>query len=209
MKTEHTPWLCLPNQRTHGEGFVVQTPDGKIICEVPSLMHARLIAAAPELLENLRQLCEILESIGHDVTPSRNAIAKATTEEVLQNSAEVKAVEPDHNTIEHQIAREFSAILLQWAKEDPRPNRVGMMYKAAFEEFNRTGDATMHDWCDANVAMAEAYEKVTGTDPILSYEEGDEESRHACEQDRAICNKAWEIAIANQYFLDPKPQIEK
>jgi hypothetical protein len=40
--------------------------------------NAQLIATAPELLENLRQLCELLESIGHDCTPSREAIAKAT-----------------------------------------------------------------------------------------------------------------------------------
>jgi hypothetical protein len=29
-----------------------------------------------ELAENLRQLCELLESIGHDCTPSREALEK-------------------------------------------------------------------------------------------------------------------------------------
>jgi hypothetical protein len=42
--------------------------------------NGRLIAAAPDLLENLRQLCDLLESIGHDCTPAREAITKATGE---------------------------------------------------------------------------------------------------------------------------------
>lgn len=42
------------------------------------MADARLIAAAPALLENLRQLCELLESIGHDCTPAREAIKQAT-----------------------------------------------------------------------------------------------------------------------------------
>ena len=41
---------------------------------------ANLIAAAPDLLQNLQQLCELMESIGHDCTPARTTIAKATGE---------------------------------------------------------------------------------------------------------------------------------
>lgn len=37
----------------------------------------RLKEQNADLLENLRQLCELLESIGHDCTPAREAIVKA------------------------------------------------------------------------------------------------------------------------------------
>lgn len=60
-------------------GFAIQRkPSRELDAETEA--NALLMAAAPELLENLRQLCELLESIGHDCTPSRQAIAKATKE---------------------------------------------------------------------------------------------------------------------------------
>ena len=40
--------------------------------------NARLIAAAPELLEALQEMVEIAESQGHIVKRARDAIAKAT-----------------------------------------------------------------------------------------------------------------------------------
>lgn len=39
--------------------------------------NACLIAASPKLLVNCKQLCELLESIGHDCTPARTAIKEA------------------------------------------------------------------------------------------------------------------------------------
>ena len=77
MKHTPGPWEITA-------GFVVG-PASNVIAKIlqqksPSvtLANAHLIKAAPDLLENLRQLCELLESIGHDCTPSRAAIAKAT-----------------------------------------------------------------------------------------------------------------------------------
>ena len=58
---------------------------GAVIAEVytdrePGDQHrtAALFATAPDLLENLRQLADLLESIGHDCTPAREVIARAT-----------------------------------------------------------------------------------------------------------------------------------
>lgn len=77
MKTIHTPG---PWQQ--GDGYNAHTTTvhikSTLIAKAETEADARLIAAAPALLENLGQLCELLESIGHDCTPAREAIAKAT-----------------------------------------------------------------------------------------------------------------------------------
>lgn len=78
------PWTIHNETEIHPENdpngyHVIADIDPDTDCKgAERKANAQLIAAAPELLENLQQLCELLESIGHDVTPARQAIAKAT-----------------------------------------------------------------------------------------------------------------------------------
>ena len=86
---QHTPGLWEVKRQINGEDFYIADGPNFDVCEIivgharsqeTAEANARLIAAAPDLLENLKQLCELLESIGHDCTPARAAIAKATGE---------------------------------------------------------------------------------------------------------------------------------
>jgi len=82
----HTPgpW----HWTTHPDGTMITNDTGASIAlwppqggTVEQCANTRLMAAAPDLLENLRQLCYLLESIGHDCTPAREAIARALLED--------------------------------------------------------------------------------------------------------------------------------
>ena len=80
-EAKHTlgPW------RTAGEQGVQIRSERDQIAKVWTMRgnewkaNARLIAAAPELLEALQEMVEIAESQGHIVKRARAAIAKATT----------------------------------------------------------------------------------------------------------------------------------
>jgi len=75
-------------------GFVVEDPSGKEIADISGAYHhrdeftanARLVAAAPDLLRELRSMLEghgcWAEEICDSCDPARAAIAKATGEEV-------------------------------------------------------------------------------------------------------------------------------
>ena len=85
MKTKHTPGPWKE------DGFKITDSKGKLICRVDSeggsdafdMANARLIAAAPELLEGLKALADIAEDEDNYPTfteRARKAIAKATEE---------------------------------------------------------------------------------------------------------------------------------
>jgi hypothetical protein len=77
MNAQHTHDTWTGKVTSSDQGLIYSEQTGRNIAVCYDPKHTALIAAAPELLENLRQLCELLESIGHDCTPSREAIAKA------------------------------------------------------------------------------------------------------------------------------------
>lgn len=77
-------WTVSPDSEfTDGQEIVGSIgptdPDGgwATLCNAFGIAPDFCRTAAPDLLDNLKQLCEILESIGHDCTPSREAIDKA------------------------------------------------------------------------------------------------------------------------------------
>jgi hypothetical protein len=73
QSTRHGYWFIdYPQQ----EGSATLT---KLDCDEAD---ARLIAAAPELLEALKDAIEIIEGTGLDASPQRAAITKATGQEV-------------------------------------------------------------------------------------------------------------------------------
>jgi hypothetical protein len=72
------PWFWVSADRTlHLQ--VAACPDGYVASENEA--NARLIAAAPELLEALKNAIEIIEGTGLDASIQRAAIAKATGED--------------------------------------------------------------------------------------------------------------------------------
>lgn len=95
MEAKHTPgpWNVSPE---YSDGWLMVMASGKIVANVnpesfsagvadlvgmPCEANAHLIAAAPELLESLRELVAYCEETGNDwmcVAKARDAIAKAT-----------------------------------------------------------------------------------------------------------------------------------
>jgi hypothetical protein len=94
MKTQHTPGPWHADTNVAGDYTQVKAHPNKFICEVDGRekeyqneANARLIAAAPELLEALADLCYV---VGHTYKDSkvfkdaRAVIAKATGENINQ-----------------------------------------------------------------------------------------------------------------------------
>ena len=83
MQAKHTPGPWHVTGDEHGTMITDNTGEQIALWPqqggtVEQCANAALIAAAPDLLENLRQLADLLESIGHDCTPARKVIARAT-----------------------------------------------------------------------------------------------------------------------------------
>ena len=84
--SKHTagPWLYT---QEGVDAFGIVKPDGHSVVHLVALhnstsarelpANARLIAAAPDLLEALQDMVEIAEAQGHRVTKARAAITKA------------------------------------------------------------------------------------------------------------------------------------
>jgi len=84
--SEHTkgPWEARWSER--GQYWFIDHPQQEGSATLTKLdcdeADARLIAAAPELLEALKDAIEIIEGTGLDASIQRAAIAKATGQEV-------------------------------------------------------------------------------------------------------------------------------
>jgi len=84
--SEHTkgPWETRWSER--GQYWFIDYPQQEGSATLTKLdcdeADARLIAAAPELLEALKDAIEIIEGTGLDASPQRAAITKATGQEV-------------------------------------------------------------------------------------------------------------------------------
>ncbi len=86
-ETKHTPgpWTILPGEQGRLPRYIISAdrlPPLKMICELGTKANARLIAAAPELLEALTHVLPLAEQApgggGYAIDTARAAIAKAT-----------------------------------------------------------------------------------------------------------------------------------
>jgi hypothetical protein len=87
----------------------------------------------------------------------------------------------------HDLARAFATVLREWLTADEMAQVI---------EGNKTapeGVCCSHDFCDANMAMDEAFTRVTGRTYPLG-EEGPQQKA-----DNALWNEAWDIAIATEF----------
>jgi hypothetical protein len=89
-----------------------------------------------------------------------------------------------HQQVE-AIAQRFADVLINWLSpaefmEMRRRNRDDVTYA--------NGACASHDFCDANMAMMEAFESVTGHN-MIPLDDGE-----ISEEDCAIWNDAWNLA---------------
>lgn len=85
----------------------------------------------------------------------------------------------------NDLAVGFSNVLKEWLTSEQMAEVVKRNDLPAYANACAT-----HDFCDANMAMAEAFEKVLGRE----FEFGSDE-------DDALFNGAWHIAKTNKFYL--------
>ena len=83
------------------------------------------------------------------------------------------------------LAKEFSAQIAEWLT----PDQLKESIRRNAEPEYAGCDAT-HDFCDANVAMILAFQRIVGR-----------EIDHHSDSDNALLNNAWDLAKKNNYFL--------
>jgi len=93
------------------------------------------------------------------------------------------------DTIE-QLAGAFFATLTVWLS--PAEFRRMRIKNRAHADAGRTGVCASHDFCDANEAMAEAFQRVLHRDCVLPSDGNDQQ----CAEDMRAWNAAWDHARA-------------
>lgn len=96
------------------------------------------------------------------------------------------------------LANEFATVLREWLSPDEfatmretnaRYARDGITYSDG-SHGTADGVCASHDYCDANVAMGEAFERIVGRESVMP-SEGPQG-----EHDQALWNSAWALAKA-------------
>ena len=88
MHRSRGPWVLDRDENLEDQWVVESRYDGAWVAETWGEGNARLVAAAPELLTTLQDLCEVAQSAPHACTPTwvmhraMRAIAKATGSEL-------------------------------------------------------------------------------------------------------------------------------
>jgi hypothetical protein len=143
------------------------------------------VAVTPEVL---RDIADYFEHEG-DPDTARDLLAIAPMEDgrISLGWGYTTTIEPDRDQQITLIAGRFAEVLRSWLTPEEftamqRMNREDPRYAYPI--------CASHDFCDANMAMMEAFESVTGS--TLIPEEGD-----IAEADTKLWNDAWDHARNN------------
>lgn len=94
------------------------------------------------------------------------------------------------------LAVEFSKVLHEWLgsdmKEVVRINHT--------TQYKGKEACASHNYCDSNMAMNEAFEKVMGRKYIF-FDDDKPETEKQNEEDTNLCNAAWSLARTNQFKI--------
>ena len=90
-----------------------------------------------------------------------------------------------------QLAVEIGRIFVQLLRDELTPDEFAEMQRRnATDEYAKTGSCASHDFRDANVYMAQAFEQV-GLDPLPMDDNGGDDDTDITE----LWNAAWESAM--------------
>lgn len=95
------------------------------------------------------------------------------------------------------LAREFSAVLKRWLSADDWAALL-----VATKALKDDSICHSHDYCDANVAMDEAFRVVTGRACVLPCDVAEDSAAEVSQldADNALWNAAWTMAKAQGFF---------
>lgn len=131
--------------------------------------------------------------------PDANNLVSCINERREENGLPTLAV-PFHTDPEKQpeaIAKAFSAVLNRWLSADEWTQLIDRN----MSEAKQAGECYSHDYCDANMAMDEAFRVVLGRAPQVGTGE---------QNDFELWGKAWTIATeANFYAPEMPPKTER
>lgn len=96
-----------------------------------------------------------------------------------------------------QLAIQFSTILKEWLTLEQMQQIVSRNKET---QLTNPGVCATHDFCDANMAMNEAFEKVMGREFTFNSDEEPELEEQA-ENDSNLFNEAWSIAKKNNFYI--------
>lgn len=112
---------------------------------------------------------------------------------------DIDAVRADHAKLEaaklpHTIAAHFSRVLREWLTSLEMSKVITRNRRERIK-----GVCHTHDFCDANMAMDEAFKRVLGRGMYLIDEGATDEQKEA---DTDLWNAAWNIAKQAQFVAD-------
>lgn len=87
--------------------------------------------------------------------------------------------------LKESLARKFSAIMRDWLTPQQMAEVIRLNKTEAY-----LGACATHNYCDSNMAMAEAFESVIGREPDVS-----------SDSDCDMWNHAWDIAQENEFNM--------
>ena len=93
------------------------------------------------------------------------------------------------------LAKEFSRVLNSWIPE--KIFEVNLRNKEASYKLNNC--CASHDFCDANMAMDEAFQKVMQREFVFFNDEYPETEQQN-EDDTDLINAAWNLAKENDFY---------
>lgn len=91
-------------------------------------------------------------------------------------------------TIISDLAHAFSDVLKEWLSQDQLRTVIHLNTSGVYSELV----CASHDFCDANMAMLEAFIRVLGREPMINDD-----------ADLGLWNSAWAMAKAASFFVDP------
>lgn len=200
-------WVDHPNieerECADGKRFTIEH-DGNSIFESDDLAEVlkRLARVRDPIFQRISDATCNLASFGHYcieersrlLTPKEITDAKADAQAIIDGLSKLKPVvipeiEP--------LARKFAEIVL---RDVGKENHVELFIKTrAINQANEEHCAT-HDYCDANMSMAEAWEELTGAEPFddMGSDDANEAARIA---ETNAMNTAWALAKQNLFWL--------
>lgn len=133
---------------------------------------------------------------GHDVLSESNAeiIARVAADAREWTPVKLNAHPTWPSPIPAAVAKKFSKVLKKWL------GKVKMQEVVRLNKENNDSCCASHDFCDANMAMDEAFTKVMGRSFEFNFEElTEKEAQNSADTD--LMNEAWDIAKANDFYL--------
>lgn len=100
-----------------------------------------------------------------------------------------------NNDLVNKLAIAFSNILKSWLTEEEMKEVIRINSLPGMEKLCQS-----HEYCDANMAMNEAFMQVMGRSFVF-YDDEKPETLKQNEEDTDFFNAAWDLAKSNQFYL--------